>query len=190
MQLDEDTQSWLTQRNMSWSIRITRQAFCRTEWLTFFLKIWFQEHTHTHTHTQTKSLRYFTKWRGGQFRHTRQACLPCSSYTFLTIILTNIFVSTKIQTLSYKCCRPFRSANYNTQHIHRTTNMVATNPYIYKTVYTRQISKSSDFWLYVRSDTLYRKTHITNAFLQSIRFFCLAMLKTQFLRDLHVCRNN
>ncbi len=53
MQLDEDMQSWLTQRNMSWSIRITRQAFCRTEWLTFFLKIWFQEHAHTHTHTHT-----------------------------------------------------------------------------------------------------------------------------------------
>ncbi len=58
--------------------------------------------------------------------------------------------------------------------------MVATNPYIYKTVYTRQISKSSDFWLYVRSDTLYRKTRITNAFLQSIRFFRLAMLQTHF----------
>ncbi len=35
---------------------------------------------------------------------------------------------------------------------------------ISKTVYTRQISKSSDFWLYVRSDTLYRKTRITNVF--------------------------
>ncbi len=44
---------------------------------------------------------------------------------------------------------------------------------ISKTVYTRQISKSSDLWLYVRSDTLYRKTRITNAFLQSIRFFRL-----------------
>ncbi len=33
-----------------------------------------------------------------------------------------------------------------------------------KTVYTRQISKSSDLWLYVRSDALYRKTRITNAF--------------------------
>ncbi len=103
----------------------------------------------------------------------------CSSYTFLTIILTNIFVSTKIQTLSYKCCRPFRSANYNTQHIHRTTNMVATI-HTYKTVYTRQISKSSDFWLYVRSDTLYRKTRITNAFLQSIRFFPWRCYKPHF----------
>ncbi len=55
--------------------------------------------------------------------------------------------------------------------------MVATDPYP-KTVYTRQISKSSDFRLYVRSDTLYRKTRITNAFLQSIRFFRLAMLQT------------
>ncbi len=33
---------------------------------------------------------------------------------------------------------------------------------IYKTVYTRQISKSSDFRLYIRSDTLYRKTRITS----------------------------
>ncbi len=68
--------------------------------------------------------------------------------------------------------------------------MDATDPHIYKTVYTRQISKSSDFWLYVRSDTLYRNTRITNAFLQSIRFFRLAMLQTPFLRDLHVCRKN
>ncbi len=115
MQLDEDTQSWLTQRNMSRSKRITLQAFSRTDWLTFFLKIWFQEYTHTHTHTHTHNqivtlFHEMTQQQDGQFRHnTRQVCLPCiacSSYTFLTIILTNIFVFTKIQTLSYKCCRP------------------------------------------------------------------------------------
>ncbi len=60
--------------------------------------------------------------------------------------------------------------------------MVATDP---QTVYTRQISKSSDFWLYVRSDTLYRKTRITNAFLQSIRFSRLSMLQTPHFCEIY-----
>ncbi len=51
---------------------------------------------------------------------------------------------------------------------------------IYKTVYTRQISKSSDFWLYVRSDALYRKTRITNAFYEVYASFALRCYKTHF----------
>ncbi len=58
--------------------------------------------------------------------------------------------------------------------------MVATNPYIYKTVYTRQISKSSDFWLYVRSDTLYRKTRITNVFYEVYASLALRCYKPHF----------
>ncbi len=51
---------------------------------------------------------------------------------------------------------------------------------ISKTVYTRQISKSSDFWLYVRSDTLYRKTRITNAFYEVYASFALRCYKPHF----------
>ncbi len=47
---------------------------------------------------------------------------------------------------------------------------------IYKTVYTRKISKSSDFWLYVRSDTLYRETRITNAFYEVYALRCYIVL--------------
>ncbi len=57
---------------------------------------------------------------------------------------------------------------------------------ISKTVYTRQISKSSDFRLYVRSDTLYRKTRITNAFYEVYASFALRCYKPPILRDLHV----
>ncbi len=41
--------------------------------------------------------------------------------------------------LSYKCCRPFRSANYNTQHIPQTTNMVATDPYPKTVIYATDL---------------------------------------------------
>ncbi len=58
--------------------------------------------------------------------------------------------------------------------------MDATDPHIYKTVYTRQISKSSDFWLYVRSDTLYRKTRITNAFYKVYASFAWRCYKPHF----------
>ncbi len=86
MQLDEDTQSWLTHRNMSWSIRITLQAFCRTDWLTFFLKIWFQEHTHTHTQPNRYAISRNDATTGRSIStYTRQACLPCISMFFLYI---------------------------------------------------------------------------------------------------------
>ncbi len=57
---------------------------------------------------------------------------------------------------------------------------------ISKTVYTRQISKSSDFWLYVRSDTLYRKTRITNAFFTKYTLLSPCDVTNPILRDLHV----
>ncbi len=54
---------------------------------------------------------------------------------------------------------------------------------ISKTVYTRQISKSSDFWLYVRSDTLYRKTRITNTFYEVYASFALRCYKSLLVRS-------
>ncbi len=129
-----------------------------------------------------------TQQQDGQFRHTRQACLPCISMFFL-YIFNNYFnkyfrfhkdTNAVVQMLQTFQVSELQYPAYTSDYKHGCHGST------YKTVYTRQISKSSDFWLYVRSDTLYRKTRITIAFLQSIRFFRLAMLQTPFLRDLHV----
>ncbi len=90
-----------------------------------------------------------------------------------TIILTNIFVFTKIQTLSYKCCRPFRSANYNTQHIPQTTNMVATDPYPKRSIRDRSLNRQTSGYTCVRIPYIERL--VLPMFLRSIRFFRLAM---------------
>ncbi len=176
MQLDEDTQSWLTHRNMSWSIRVTRQAFCRTDWLAFFLKIWFQEHTHhthnthththtTHTHTHTHTTTHTKPNRYAISRNAATTGWSISKYTlslftismFFLYIFNNYFnkyfrfhkdTNVVVQMLqAFQVSEP----TIPTQHIPQTTNMVTTDPFP-KTVYTRQISKSSDFWLrtYVR----------------------------------------
>ncbi len=170
---------------MSCSIRITRQAFCRTDWLTYFLKIWFQEHTHhTHTHTThtTKSLRYFTKWR--MVNIDIHSSLFTISMFFL-YIFNNYFnkyfrfhkdTNAVVQMLQAFQVSELQYPAYTSDYKHGCHESIHI-----QTVYTRQISKSSDLWLYVRSDTLYRKTRIINAFLQSIRFFRLAMLQTPFL---------
>ncbi len=52
--------------------------------------------------------------------------------------------------LSYKCCRPFRSANYNTPHIPQTTNMVATDPYPKRSIRDRSLNRQTSGYTYVR----------------------------------------
>ncbi len=56
---------------------------------------------------------------------------------------------------------------------------------ISKTVYTRQISKSSDFWLYVRSDTLYKKTRITNVFYEVYASFAWRCYKPRHFCEIY-----
>ncbi len=59
--------------------------------------------------------------------------------------------------------------------------MVATNPYIYKTVYTRQISKSSDLcYTYVRIPYIERLV-LSTLFTKVYASFAFAMLQTPFL---------
>jgi len=57
---------------------------------------------------------------------------------------------------------------------------------ISKNGHTWQISKSSDFWLYVGSDTLYRKTRFPH-FLRSTCFFRVTTLQTPTFLCVCVC---
>ncbi len=52
--------------------------------------------------------------------------------------------------LSYKCYRPFRSANYNTQHIPQTTNMDATDPHTKRSIRDRSLNRQTFGYTYVR----------------------------------------
>jgi len=116
--------------------------------------------------------------------YTRQVCLPqaYSSYTFLTIILTIIFVFTKIQMLSYKCRRPLQAFQvselqnpaYTLNYKHGCQGPTS------KTVYRRQSSKSSRADDYTYTQTPYIERLAFPHFLRSICFFHLAMLQTHF----------
>ncbi len=124
-----------------------------------------------------------TQQRDGQFRHnTRQVCLPCISMFFL-YIFNNYFnkyfhfhkdTNAVVQMLQAFQVSELQYPAYTSDYKHGCHGST------YKTVYTRQISKSSDFWLYVRSDTLYRKTRITIAFYEVYASFALQCYKPHF----------
>ncbi len=168
---------------MSWNKRVTRQAFSRTDWLTFFLKIWFQEHTHTHTHThKTKSLRYFTKWRNNGVVNFDIYTLRLFTISmFFLYIFNNYFnkyfsfhkdTNAVVQMLQAFQVSELQYPSYNSDYKHGYYGSPK------RSKRDRSLNRQTFGYTYVRIATLYRKTRITNAFLQSIRFFRLSMLQT------------
>ncbi len=130
-----------------------------------------------------------TQQRDGQFRHnTRQVCLPCISMFFL-YIFNNYFnkyfrfhkdTNAVVQMLQAFQVSELQYPAYNSDYKHGCHGSIS------KTVYTRQISKSSDFWLYVRSDTYIERLVLPTLFYEVYASFACRCYKPPFLRDLHV----
>ncbi len=91
-------------------------------------------------------------------------------------VFTKMLNWTRITNTSYNCCWPFRSANYNTQHIPQTTNMAVRDPYLKTIIRDRSLNRQTSGYTYAQIP--YIEKLAFPHFLRSIRFFCFAMLQT------------